>query len=39
VTIHELQGSHLVWTGWVLTIIGGILAFSSSEKPSKEEEE
>jgi cytochrome c biogenesis factor len=39
VTIHELQGSHLVWTGWVLTIIGGILAFSSSEKPSNDEEE
>jgi len=39
VTIHELQGSHLVWTGWLLTIIGGILAFSSSEKPSNDEEE
>lgn len=39
VTIHELQGSHLVWTGWVLTIIGGILAFSSSEKPPNQEEE
>ncbi|MCH1592289.1 MAG: cytochrome c biogenesis protein CcsA [Candidatus Thalassarchaeaceae archaeon] len=39
VTIHELQGSHLVWTGWVLTILGGILAFSSSEKPFYEEEE
>ena len=39
VTIHELQGSHLVWTGWVLLIIGGILAFSSSENPSNKEEE
>mgnify|MGYP005691752189 FL=1 len=39
VTIHELQGSHLVWMGWVLTIAGGILAVGASKNVENEEEE
>ena len=39
VTIHELQGSHLVWMGWVLTIAGGILAVGASKNVQNEEEE
>ena len=39
VTIHELQGSHLVWLGWVLTIAGGILAVGASRNVENEEEE
>ena len=32
VTVHDLQGSHAVWTGWILIIIGGGLALISSPK-------
>ena len=32
VTVHDLQGSHAVWTGWILIIIGGGLALASSQK-------
>ena len=39
VTIHELQGSHLVWMGWVLTIAGGVLAVGASPNVENEEEE
>ena len=39
VTIHELQGSHLVWLGWVLTIAGGILAVGPSRNLNIDEEE
>ncbi len=38
VTVHELQGSHLVWGGWVITIIAASLAFLSSERNQLEEE-
>ncbi len=38
VTVHELQGSHLVWGGWIITIIATGLAFLSSEKNHLEEE-
>jgi len=39
VTIHELQGSHLVWMGWVLTIAGGVLAVGATPNVENEEEE
>ena len=29
VTIYDLQGSHLVWLGWILIMLGGIAALSS----------
>ena len=32
VTVHDLQGSHAVWIGWILIIIGGGLALASSPK-------
>jgi hypothetical protein len=32
VTVHDLQGSHAVWLGWILIIIGGSLALASSPK-------
>ena len=38
VTVHELQGSHLVWGGWAITILAAGLAFSSSERNQFEEE-
>ena len=38
VTVHELQGSHLVWGGWLITILAAGLAFSSSERTQLEEE-
>jgi len=25
VTVHHLQGSHLVWIGWIMVLIGGLL--------------
>ena len=25
VTVHELQGSHLVWMGWIMVLAGGFL--------------
>ena len=32
VTVHNLMGSHLVWAGWVLVMLGGALALSSSDR-------
>jgi len=32
VTVHDLQGSHAVWMGWILIILGGSLALLSSPK-------
>ena len=32
VTIHHLPGSHLVWSGWLLVILGSVL--SSLTRPS-----
>ena len=29
VTVYDLQGSHMVWIGWILLLIGGSLALSS----------
>ena len=26
VTVHHLQGSHLVWAGWVMVVIGSAMA-------------
>ena len=26
VTVHRLQGSHLVWAGWLMVVIGSALA-------------
>jgi hypothetical protein len=39
VTVHDLQGSHLVWTGWGLIMLGGVLALTSSERYRSDEEE
>ncbi len=44
VTVHDLQGSHLVWSGWGLIMLGGLAAFLSSERstersPSTSDEE
>ena len=36
VTVHDLQGSHAVWFGWILIILGGGLAFASSPKLSRQ---
>ena len=36
VTVHDLQGSHAVWFGWILIILGGGLAFVSSPKISRQ---
>ena len=39
VTIHDLRGSHLVWAGWSLIMLGGLAALlSSSPVTSKEVE-
>ena len=38
VTIYDLQGSHLVWLGWVLIIFGGLAALLSSRAAADEEE-
>ena len=39
VTVHDLQGSHLVWAGWALIMLGSLAALlSSSPVASKEEE-
>ena len=38
VTIYDLQGSHLVWLGWVLIMFGGLAALLSSREAAVEEE-
>ena len=30
VTVHDLRGSHLVWVGWGLIMLGGLAALLSS---------
>ncbi len=37
VTVHDLQGSHAVWFGWILIIIGGGLAYLSSPRISRQD--
>jgi hypothetical protein len=32
ITVHSLKGSHLVWAGWVLVMLGGALALASSDR-------
>ena len=32
VTVHDLKGSHLVWAGWTLVMLGGALALASSDR-------
>ena len=32
VTVHDLQGSHIVWIGWVLIMLGGLAALLSSKR-------
>jgi len=39
VTVHDLQNSHLVWTGWGLIMLGGVLALTSSDRYRSDEEE
>ena len=38
VTIYDLQGSHLVWLGWALIMLGGLAALLSSREAADEEE-
>ena len=39
VTIHDLRGSHLVWAGWSLIMLGGLAALLSSSPVTSEQEE
>lgn len=39
VTVHDLRGSHLVWAGWSLIMLGGLAALLSSSPVTSEEEE
>ena len=39
VTVHDLRGSHLVWVGWGLIMLGGLAALLSSSPVASEEEE
>jgi len=32
ITVYSLSGSHLVWAGWVLVMLGGALALASSDR-------
>ncbi len=32
VTVHDLKGSHIVWIGWILIILGGLAALFSSKR-------
>ena len=32
ITVHHLPGSHLVWIGWIMLILGGIFTLVSTEK-------
>ena len=38
VTVHDWQGSHLVWTGWGRIMQGCVLALPSSERYRSDEE-
>jgi hypothetical protein len=38
VTIQDLNGSHLVWLGWSMMLLG-LLAGSATWKPKKHDEE
>ena len=39
VTVHDLRGSHLVWAGWALIMLGGLAALLSSSPVASQEEE
>ena len=39
VTVHDLRGSHLVWAGWLLIILGSFAALLSSKPMASDEEE
>jgi len=39
VVIYDLTGSHLVWTGWILILIGTALNWIMAPTPRNEEEE
>ena len=39
VTVHHLPGSHLVWAGWALVMLGGLLPLSSASPVGCENEE
>ena len=32
ITVHHLPGSHLVWIGWIMLIVGGFFTLVSTEK-------
>ena len=35
ITMYSLGGSHLVWAGWVLVMLGGALALASSDSSAE----
>ncbi len=37
VTVHDLRGSHLVWAGWLLIILGSFAALLSSKPMASDE--
>jgi len=39
VTVHDLRGSHLVWAGWLLIILGSFAALLSSKPMASDGEE
>tara|TARA_B100001113_G_scaffold282634_1_gene237637 strand:+ start:54 stop:1637 length:1584 start_codon:yes stop_codon:yes gene_type:complete len=38
VTVHRLQGSHLVWAGWLMVVIGSALASFPKRRPKPSED-
>jgi len=34
ITVHQLPGSHLVWLGWIMLILGGFFTLITKEKKS-----
>ena len=32
ITVHQLPGSHLVWLGWIMLILGGFFTLITKEK-------
>jgi|TARA_B110000438_G_C15472849_1_gene503896 cytochrome c biogenesis factor len=39
ITVHSLPGSHLVWSGWVIIMLGSLFSLSSGDIRSSKEEE
>jgi hypothetical protein len=39
ITVHSLPGSHLVWSGWAIIMLGSLFSLSSGDISSSKEEE